>query len=382
MGRVIALEHGAGRGAGAVKICEAAASGPRPPLRPPRAPRQRSSTVAPASSSSCLSASASSRSTPSLTGLGASSTRALASLRPRPVAARTTLMTWIFLSPAAVEDDVERGLLLLGLLGAAAAAAAAGAAAATARRRDAELLLERLDALGELEHRDALELLDPILCAGCHRLVLLVFGRVAAGADPTQLSPRPRQVAPPQVRLDGLRASARRHPSRLPAPAAPRRARILRRPQRQHRRQRRPPAQRVLASSARRLGRGRASTSSARRRLAGRSLQPPRPRPQAALGRGRARDSAPRWRPASSTSPAAAVRLIAGRWRAGLLLLLHPAERQRRGRRSAHSGSGRARRAGTRPARRAVRRGHRARAGARSRRLGRRRARRRPSGRP
>src|SRR3954451_5913508 len=60
------------------------------------------STEAPASSSSCLSLSASSRSMPSLTGLGASSTSALASLRPRPVAARTTLMTWIFLSPAPV----------------------------------------------------------------------------------------------------------------------------------------------------------------------------------------------------------------------------------------------------------------------------------------
>src|SRR3954467_4919236 len=58
------------------------------------------STEAPASSSSPLSLSASSRSTPSLMGFGASSTSALASLRPRPVAARTTLMTWIFLSPA------------------------------------------------------------------------------------------------------------------------------------------------------------------------------------------------------------------------------------------------------------------------------------------
>src|SRR5215216_6266634 len=59
-----------------------------------------SSTVAPASWSWFCRASASSLLTPSLTGLGASSTSALASLRPRPVAARTTLMTWIFLSPA------------------------------------------------------------------------------------------------------------------------------------------------------------------------------------------------------------------------------------------------------------------------------------------
>src|SRR4051812_31466687 len=61
-----------------------------------------SSTLPPASSSSPLSLSASSRSMPSLIGFGASSTSALASFRPRPVAARTTLMTWIFLSPAAV----------------------------------------------------------------------------------------------------------------------------------------------------------------------------------------------------------------------------------------------------------------------------------------
>src|SRR5215207_6372524 len=61
-----------------------------------------SSTAAPASSSSPFSFSPSSRSMPSLTGLGASSTSALASLRPRPVAARTTLITWIFLSPAPV----------------------------------------------------------------------------------------------------------------------------------------------------------------------------------------------------------------------------------------------------------------------------------------
>ena len=61
-----------------------------------------SSTLPPASSISAFSFSASSRSMPSLTGFGASSTRAFASLRPRPVAARTTLMTWIFLSPEPV----------------------------------------------------------------------------------------------------------------------------------------------------------------------------------------------------------------------------------------------------------------------------------------
>src|SRR4029453_15857219 len=61
-----------------------------------------SSTEAPASSSCALIESASSWLAPSLTVPGAPSTRSFASLRPRPVTARTTLITWIFLSPAAV----------------------------------------------------------------------------------------------------------------------------------------------------------------------------------------------------------------------------------------------------------------------------------------
>src|SRR5207245_4739052 len=40
--------------------------------------------------------------TPSLSGLGAESTGSLASLSPRPVTARTTLITWIFWAPAPV----------------------------------------------------------------------------------------------------------------------------------------------------------------------------------------------------------------------------------------------------------------------------------------
>ncbi len=50
-------------------------------------------TVAPAPSSCVFMASASSFERPSLTDLGASSTRALASFRPRPVMARTSLIT-------------------------------------------------------------------------------------------------------------------------------------------------------------------------------------------------------------------------------------------------------------------------------------------------
>src|SRR5205807_7221044 len=48
------------------------------------------------------------------------------------------------------------------------------------RGRHAELLLERLDPLGELEHGDALELLDPISCAGCH--LQSSFGLVSASS--------------------------------------------------------------------------------------------------------------------------------------------------------------------------------------------------------
>src|SRR4029077_18686864 len=58
-------------------------------------------TVAPVSSSSFFSFSASCLEIPVLTSLGAASTRSLASLRPRVVAARTTLITWILLGPIA-----------------------------------------------------------------------------------------------------------------------------------------------------------------------------------------------------------------------------------------------------------------------------------------
>src|SRR5207247_2405431 len=57
------------------------------------------STVAPSASSLVLICSASALLTFSFTGLGAPSTRSLASLSPSPVSSRTTLMTWIFLSP-------------------------------------------------------------------------------------------------------------------------------------------------------------------------------------------------------------------------------------------------------------------------------------------
>ena len=81
-------------------------------------------TVAPASSSSFLSFSASSLEMPVLTALGAASTRSLASFRPRPVAARTTLMTLILLAPKASRTTSNS---VLAAAASAAAAAAAGA---------------------------------------------------------------------------------------------------------------------------------------------------------------------------------------------------------------------------------------------------------------
>ena len=59
-----------------------------------------------------------------MTVLGAPSTRSLASFRPRPVAARTTLMTWIFLSPPALRTTSKVVF--------SSASSAGGAAAATA----------------------------------------------------------------------------------------------------------------------------------------------------------------------------------------------------------------------------------------------------------
>src|SRR5271165_3971006 len=85
-----------------------------------------SSTFAPTFSRAALIFSASSLPTPSLTGFGAPSTRSLASLRPRAVIARTSLMTSIFLSPIAARMTVNS---VFSSTGAAAAAPPAGAAA-------------------------------------------------------------------------------------------------------------------------------------------------------------------------------------------------------------------------------------------------------------
>src|SRR3954466_3256499 len=78
------------------------------------------------------------------------------------------------------EDDVDRGRFLLAAAVGSRAAAARRGRRRNGRRRDAELLLERLDALGQLEHRDALQLFDPLFSRR-HRSALLCLFLVALG---------------------------------------------------------------------------------------------------------------------------------------------------------------------------------------------------------
>src|SRR5215831_3018632 len=90
------------------------------------------STLAPWSSSCFLSLAASSLFTPSLTVLPPASTRSLASLRPRPVIARTSLMTLIFFSPLDLRTTANS------VFSSAAGAAPAAGAEATATGAAAE----------------------------------------------------------------------------------------------------------------------------------------------------------------------------------------------------------------------------------------------------
>src|ERR1700680_4417349 len=87
------------------------------------------STVAPASVNFFLMVSASSLFTPSFMGLGAPSTRSLASFKPKLVTSRTALITLILLAPAAFNITVNS---VFSSAGAAAAAPPPAGAAATA----------------------------------------------------------------------------------------------------------------------------------------------------------------------------------------------------------------------------------------------------------
>src|SRR6266704_5204236 len=90
-------------------------------------------TLAPTSAIFAAIASASSLETPSFIGLGASSTTALASFKPRAVTSRTTLMTLILLGPTSERITSNSVCSSTGAAAGAASAvtAATGPAAAT-----------------------------------------------------------------------------------------------------------------------------------------------------------------------------------------------------------------------------------------------------------
>src|SRR5271157_3982759 len=105
------------------------------------------STLAPASSNFFLMLAASSLLTPSLTVLGAPSTRSLASLRPRLVTSRTALMTLILLPPMSVRTTVNSVFSSAGAAAAAAPPLAATTVAAAAESPKASsIFLTRSDA--------------------------------------------------------------------------------------------------------------------------------------------------------------------------------------------------------------------------------------------
>ena len=148
------------------------------------------STVAPFSSSTFLILSASSLLTPSLTTFGAPSTRSLASFRPRPVMVRISLMTLIFLSPAAFEDDGEFRLLL--------GRGGGGAAASRRRRRrdrrrggNAPLLFQHLGELGGFQDGQAGELVNELCEIGHVRVSSDLMAWLECLQHPSRRQSRP-----------------------------------------------------------------------------------------------------------------------------------------------------------------------------------------------
>ena len=135
---------------------------------PPPSRNYLISTLAPCSSRAALIFSASSLAMPSLTALGAASTRSLASLRPRPVSSRTTLMTGILFGPISVSVALN-SLCSSAAAAGAPPAAAAGAAARSCRGSggNAVALLELLDELGKLENGHAVDCLEKLILGDC-----------------------------------------------------------------------------------------------------------------------------------------------------------------------------------------------------------------------
>ena len=128
------------------------------------AERHLTVTLAPAASRASLALSAASLLAFSRTGFGAASTRSLASLRPRPVIVRTSLMTWIFLSPAASRMTSNSSWSAAASPPAAAPPAAAGAAAAAtgAAAVTSKVLFEFLHELRELDEGHFLECIQQV----------------------------------------------------------------------------------------------------------------------------------------------------------------------------------------------------------------------------
>ena len=117
----------------------------------------------------------------------------MASFRPRPVSSRTTLMTWIFLSPTPSRTTSNSSF---SSTAAASAAATPAAATGAADGGDVELLLERVDELGELEHghvADGVEQLFVIRRHGTCFLLMLADARAGDWVDPaSRPGTRPR----------------------------------------------------------------------------------------------------------------------------------------------------------------------------------------------
>src|SRR5690606_9036884 len=142
---------------------------------------------------------------PSSTGFGAASTTALASPRPSEVSSRTTLMTWIFLSPAASRMTSNESFSSAAsasppappAAGAPAAAAATGAAAVTSKV-SSNFFTNSLSSISE----SSLKASSSSSVVSFAMMILLVSGFVFAGpASGRGLLLRTQRID----RADGLR---------------------------------------------------------------------------------------------------------------------------------------------------------------------------------
>ena len=123
-------------------------------------------------------------------------------------------MTWIFLSPAPVRMT-SNAVCSSSSAPRRRRRRAGRGGRGDGGRRDAELLLERLDALGELEHGDRLELVDPVLGAGGHGYSFWVsvsesgvLGRRESSAQARRRWPPRRPAPPPSAAAAGASSAA------------------------------------------------------------------------------------------------------------------------------------------------------------------------------